>query len=104
MATRGKYQSLTLKRKLEILDEVEKTSSKKKKDIASHFGIPPSTLSTLLKDKDKIRSSQVAGRSKRKRNRDASRQDVDAALFRITRNTFNFRLIREKNGGLCNSN
>ena len=81
MATRGKYQSLTLKRKLEILDEVEKTPAKKKKDTASQFGIPPSTLSTLLKDKDKIRSSQVAGRSKRKRNRDASRQDVDAALF-----------------------
>ena len=42
MATRGKYQCLTLKRKLEIIDEVEQSN------IASEFGIPQSTLSTIL--------------------------------------------------------
>ena len=49
MATHGKYQCLTLKRKLQIIDEVEQSPRKKKKDIASEFSIPQSTLSTILK-------------------------------------------------------
>jgi len=45
--------SLTVGDKIKIIDEV-KRGVKRKKDIASEFGIPASTLSTILKDKDKI--------------------------------------------------
>ena len=78
---RGKYQSLTLKRKLEILDQVEQSPKRKKKDIASAFGIPQSTLSTILKEKEKLLASSAAGRTNRKRCRGHTRPDVDTALF-----------------------
>ena len=44
-----RYQSLTVKRKLEIIYLVEKApKEKKKKDIAAELSIPASTLSTML--------------------------------------------------------
>jgi hypothetical protein len=46
-------KSLTISDKIKIIDELKKRV-KRKKDIASEFGIPVSTLSTILKDKDKI--------------------------------------------------
>ena len=55
--SRGKYQSLTVKKKLEIIDQVESLPpGKKKKDIASNFGILQSTLSDILKDKENMRA------------------------------------------------
>ena len=78
----GKYQSLTIKRKLEILDTLENLPpGKKKKDVATDFNIPASTLSTILKNKDSIRASHALGSSKKKRMRDPTRLDVDSALF-----------------------
>lgn len=46
-------KSLTVGDKIKIIDQARK-GVKRKKDIASEFGIPVSTLSTILKDKDKI--------------------------------------------------
>jgi len=45
--------SPTVGDKIKIIDEV-KRGVKRKKDVASEFGIPASTSSTMLKDKDKI--------------------------------------------------
>lgn len=83
MKKRGSYNSLTIKRKLEIIDAVEKAPPcKKKKDIAEHYKIPPSTLSTILKNKKSLTESQAAcGSKNKKRNRDPSRTDVDKALY-----------------------
>lgn len=79
---RSKYQSLTIKRKLEIIDLVNQAPpGKKKKDIASEAGIPASTLSTILKNKDALRAGHAVGSSKKKRVHDPLRPDVDAALF-----------------------
>ena len=79
---RNKYQSITIKCKLEIIDLVDKVpAGKKKKDIASGVGIPASTLSTILKNRDVLQASHAFESSKKKRNRDPSRPDVDAALF-----------------------
>jgi transposase-like protein len=47
------FKSLTIGDKIKIIEEAKK-GVKRKKDIASEFGIPASTLSTILKDKDKI--------------------------------------------------
>lgn len=67
---------------LQIIDLVDKVPPRKKKDIASEMGIPASTLSTILKNRrDALQASHVFGSSKKKRNRDSSRPDVDAALF-----------------------
>lgn len=79
---RSKYQSLTIKRKLEIIDLVDQAPpGKKKKDIANEAGIPASTLSTLLKNRDSLRAGHATGSNKKKRARDPVRPDVDAALF-----------------------
>lgn len=46
-------KSLTVNEKLKIIYIVEK-GVKRKKDIANEFGVPASTLSTILTDKDKM--------------------------------------------------
>ena len=75
----SKYQSLSIKRKLEIIDDVEKApAGKKKKEIATEFGIPTSTLCGILKKKGDLKESMSYGRNSRKRNRDISQADVDA--------------------------
>ena len=79
---RGSYLSLTIKRKLEIISAVEKVpASKKKKEIAAEFGIPPSTLSSIIKKKDSLKAAATFGSKGKKRNRDPSRPDVDEALY-----------------------
>ena len=46
-----KLHTLPLKRKIELIDAVEKCpAGKKKKEIAEEFGIVPTTLSTIVKD------------------------------------------------------
>ncbi|KAL1482645.1 hypothetical protein MTO96_033657 [Rhipicephalus appendiculatus] len=44
---------LTLEQKVELIREVEK-GGRQKSEIARQFGIPPSTLSTVLKNKDAV--------------------------------------------------
>ena len=78
---RARYQSLNDKRKLEIIDLVEKAPPGKKKDIATELSIPASTLSMILKNKAASRDSHAFSSTKKKRHRDPSRADVDAALF-----------------------
>ena len=79
---RGVYKSLTIKRKLEIINAVEKAPpTKKKKEIAAEFDIPPSTLSTIMKKKDSLKEKATFGSKGKKRNRDPSRLDVDEALY-----------------------
>ena len=76
---RRKHQALTVKWKLEIrVDSLP--PEKKKKDVASEYGIAPSTLSTNLKDKEKLRALAVIGKSKKKCHRDPTRPEIDAAL------------------------
>ena len=78
---RIRYKSLTIKRKLEIIDLVEKAEpGKKKKEIATELSIPPSTLSTILSNKTTLMASHAFGSTKM-RHRYPSRTDVDAALF-----------------------
>jgi hypothetical protein len=46
------YKPLTLAEKVSVVREVEK-GVKKKSEIAKDLGIPPNTLSTILKNKEK---------------------------------------------------
>ena len=53
-----KLHTLPLKRKIKLIDAVEKRpAGKKKKEIAEEFGIVPNTLSTIVKDKEKYRQA-----------------------------------------------
>ena len=55
---------------------------KKKKDIAAECDIPPpSTLSTILKNRDSLLAKHALGSNKKKRYREPTRLEVDAALF-----------------------
>ena len=80
--SRGSYKSLTIKRKLEIVDAVEKApASKKKKELAAEFNIAPSTLSSIIKNKDSLKVKGNSGGKGKKRNRDLTRPDVDEVLY-----------------------
>ena len=74
---RARYQSLTIKRKLEIIDTVNSLPpGKKKKDIAAECDIPPSTLSTILKNRDSLLAKHALGSNKKKRYREPTRLEV----------------------------
>lgn len=60
MSWKRKQQSIHLKRKQLILSEVEKGTLSKTK-IAEKFGIPKSTLSTIVRNKDKIDEAVTSG-------------------------------------------
>jgi hypothetical protein len=80
-----KLQTLSLKRKIELIEAVEGCpSGKKKKEIAADFSVPPNTLSTILKNKEKYREAFYGGKTnvEKKRQRDAKRDDVDDALLK----------------------
>jgi len=53
MSSKRKLKTLTLSKKVEVIKAV-KSGLKRKKDIATEFGIPTSTLSTILKNADEI--------------------------------------------------
>ena len=79
---RARYQSLTIKRKLEIIDKVDSLPpGKKKKDIAAECDIPPSTLSTIQKNRDSLLAKHALGSNKKKHYREPTGLEVDAALF-----------------------
>ena len=68
-----------MKHKLEIINHVEHLPpNKKKKDIDTEFGIPASTLSTILKSKDMLRNHNTVGSSK-VRYKNPTKPDVDAS-------------------------
>ena len=53
-----KLNALTLSDKLKIINEIDK-GVQKKNQIAADFGIPPSTLSTIIKKEINIRQMSV---------------------------------------------
>ncbi|UYV84226.1 hypothetical protein LAZ67_X001588 [Cordylochernes scorpioides] len=73
--------SLSLSVKLQILREIE-VEKKKKTDVAQKHNIPQSSLSTIIKNSEKIHQQALhAGESSRKRARGSTYADVDKALL-----------------------
>ncbi|KAH7932899.1 hypothetical protein HPB49_004671 [Dermacentor silvarum] len=62
-----------------ILDAV--SGDQKKKDVAAKFGIPASSLSTILNAKDAIRSAVARGTDGKKKLQSSTYADVDTAVF-----------------------
>lgn len=85
------YKTLTFAEKFAVIREVEK-GLKSKSEIAKEFGIPPNTLSTYLKNKDKILNSVTKpGDKDRKRARGPENPDVDECVLKW------FKQARDKN-------
>lgn len=80
-SNRPTYTTLTLAEKVAAIREVDK-GIKKKSEIAKDFGIPPNTLSTYLKNRDKILSSAVQFDKGRKRLRESDNPDVDNCVLK----------------------
>ena len=76
-----KLDTQTIETKYKAILEVEK-GLKKKQDIASQFNIKPATLSTWIKNKDKIKSSYESSNfsPSSKRMRTSQYPDVEKAL------------------------
>lgn len=74
-----KRKALDLKEKFSILEDVDKGI--KKNEIASHYNIPPSTLSTIIKQREAILSEwEKCGSTGRKKLRSSPVEDVEHAL------------------------
>lgn len=75
------YKTLTFAEKAAVIREVEK-GLKKKSEIAKDFGIPANTLSTYLKNKDKILNNVANSDKCRKRAKGPENPDVDDCVFK----------------------
>ncbi|XP_038077397.1 tigger transposable element-derived protein 4-like [Patiria miniata] len=77
-----KRKGLSLSTKMEIIKATE--AGRKKGDIAREFGIVPSTLSTVLKNKQDIKAKFELSKFEpsRQRFRNATFEDVEEALLR----------------------
>jgi hypothetical protein len=79
MSLKRKCNSLTIEEKKLVLEAVDR-GDKRKKEVAAQFKIPGSTLSTILKDRDKILSSP-SNAKKVKRFRQAEHPELEKCLF-----------------------
>ena len=84
MDFKGKTRtSLSLKRKIQIIDEVEKFPSKKKSVIAEEFQVHPSTVTVVLKNKEKYRADFQSSTvdTSTQRQRQSKYAEVDTELL-----------------------
>ena len=78
-----KHKDLPLSRKFEIVRFVEMHPSMKQKEICDHFGIPQSTPSKLLSNKEAIKTNYFSGETKveTKRQCHPKFENLDKALL-----------------------
>lgn len=75
-------KTLSFEEKIALINAVSNRKGKKK-DVAARFGVRPSTLSTILKAKDRIFTAVSSGTSgARKKLRTSTYEDVDKAVLR----------------------
>ena len=80
-----KCSALSVAQKVSILEAVRNRGAKTKEQIAKEFGIPPSTLSTILKNEEKILElSKSDGARGCKRKRESEFSDVGFFNGQIT--------------------
>ena len=76
-----KRKNLSIETKLKLLADVDRKLLPKK-EIVAKYGIPHNTLSTIVKNREKIESLTSSDlQPERKRQRQCSNVDVDNALF-----------------------
>lgn len=86
-----KLNTISLSDKVRLISEIDK-GIKKKKVIAADFGIPPSTLSTIIKNREEILKKAENGVSNdRKRFKTCTYEDIDKVTLEW------FKMARDKN-------
>lgn len=87
----SKRKCLRLVEKSKVLEEIDK--GHKKKDVAAKFGIPSSSLSTILKNRESIsrQCDELTCEPSRKRMKLCQYEDVNEAVLKW------IRMIRDKN-------
>ncbi|KAL4103217.1 hypothetical protein QTP88_010050 [Uroleucon formosanum] len=80
MSLKRKLVTLTIAEKVNIISEVTK-SGKQKNEIAKQFNIPPSTLSTILKNKDDILQKYETNKGSMKRMKICEYPDIEVSLL-----------------------
>ena len=81
IAGKRKLNTKSIKDKYNALKEVE--NGKMKSQVATKYGIPKNTLSTWLKNKDKIfEAAKKGNNSKRQRSREGAFASLDQAIFK----------------------
>ena len=78
--SKRKLSTLDFEKKIELLKCVD--NGEKKSEVAKKFGIPPNTLSTILKNRAKIEGSTSTHTPNAKRQRLAEYPDLEECLFR----------------------
>ena len=68
--------SLSLKRKVEIIDYAEKNKHKQKRQIAAELHVPASTLSKIIKDKQKFLHQYETGKTNPHQKRDKWQEKI----------------------------
>ena len=75
--------SISLKRKINLIEEVEASPHKPKKAIVDEQQIPPATLSNILKNREKYKKQFYSGDNLlKKRDRACQHGEVDAELLK----------------------
>ena len=84
----ARRKSLSLKRKIEIINEVEQHPTKQKRTIVNEFGNPDTTLFTMLSSKGKLKEQYYGGEdtATRLKIRGARHDNVDKELLAWFRN------------------
>ena len=81
IASERKLNTKSIKDKYNALKEAE--DGKRKSQVAAKYGIPKNTLSTWLKNKDKIfEATKKGSNSKRQRLRQGTFENLDQAMFK----------------------
>lgn len=81
MSPGRKLKSLTVSEKVKVIAAV-KSGLKPKKDIAAEYGIPASTLSTIIKNEEDILVRASSGQLENKRKREAEFPDIEECVLK----------------------
>ena len=79
MSVKGKLITKTLKEKCDILSYIEKGTTNKQ--TAHKFGVPKNTISTWIKNKEKIFQALEESARRTKKSRGCQYENVDKALL-----------------------
>ncbi|KAL3270138.1 hypothetical protein HHI36_009196, partial [Cryptolaemus montrouzieri] len=80
MSDKRKLKTLTLREKFNVINAVK--SCMKKKDVAAHYGLPLSTLSTIIKNEAEIlQRYESSSNLSSKRRRLAEFPDLEECLL-----------------------
>uniref|UniRef100_UPI00398F4254 tigger transposable element-derived protein 4-like n=1 Tax=Pristiophorus japonicus TaxID=55135 RepID=UPI00398F4254 len=79
----GKRKSMSLGAKIELLSKIDEMPKMSHRDLAQHLGLPKSTVSDLLKQRDKLYGEwHRHSNPNRKRKREGKDGEVEEALLR----------------------